>query len=112
MPEFFSYDPETGVTELFDYDNGKATIHTVQDIEPALERAKLSRDNNLRDHGIKENWFHYADIPLVFVMRLRKMGIELTDTKAVLEAINTYWPFLKYTNKNEGKKVATHFVMP
>lgn len=114
MADFFEYDPVNGVTSYFDYDaeTCKSIIHHVQDIEPALERAKMSRDNALRDHGIRENWFHYADIPMVFVMRLRKMGIKLEDTKAVLEAINTYWPFLKYTNKTEGKKLGTSFVMP
>lgn len=112
--EFFDYDPLTGATYWFDYDadTGKATIETTQDVQGALDYAKFSRDNGLRDGGIKENWFHYAEIPLVFLLKLRKMGIAWDDAKSINQAINTYWPFLKMTNKREGTKLATHFVMP
>lgn len=112
MKEFFSYDPDTATTEYFDFDpdTGKATIETVQDVEGALAYAKLSRDNSLRDHGIKESWFHYAEIPLVYFLKMRKMGIDWNDPKECNRAINTYFPELKMTNKKEGGKIGTTFL--
>lgn len=110
--EFFDYDPLTGATEYFDFDdtNGRATIETVQDVEPLLERALMSRNNGLRDGGIKENWFHYAEIPLVYLLKLRKMGISWDDPKEINRAINTYFPELKMTTKKEGGKIGTTFL--
>lgn len=109
MAEFFDYDPDTGVRTDFDYnaETGQASLIHTQDVEKTLEQAKLFRNEGWRDEGIKENWFHYCDIPLVFVMKLRQMGIKLDDSTAVIQAVNTYWPFLKYTRKNEGTKLGT-----
>lgn len=112
MKEFFSYDPFTASTEYFDFDenSGKATIETVQDVEPLLERARMSRNLGLRDHGIKESWFHYAEIPLVYFLKLRKLGIDMTDPKEINRAVNTYFPELKMTTKKEGGKIGTTFL--
>lgn len=110
--ELFDYDPITGATTNFEYDEatGKARIETVQDVEKALEYAKMCRDNALLDHGIKENWFHYAEIPLVYLLKMRKMGISWDDPKEMNRAINTYFPELKTTNKKEGGKIGTTFL--
>lgn len=112
MKEFFDYDPLTGATEYFDFDpeTGTATIETVQDVESALEQCRESRNNGLRDHGIKESWFHYADIPLVYLLKLRKIGVSWDDPKEMNRAINTYFPELKMTNKNDGGKVGQTFL--
>lgn len=113
MAEFFDYDPLTGTRYDFDYnaDTGKAEIITTQDVQPSLEIAKLSRDNGLRDGGIKENWFHYAEIPLVYLLKMRKMGIQWDDPKEINRAVNTYFPELKMTTKKEGGKIGTSFMM-
>lgn len=110
--EFFDYDPLTGATTNFEYNDetGKVTIETTQDVEGALEYAKLSRDNNLRDNGIKECWFHYAEIPLVYLLKLRKMGIAWDDPKEINRAVNTYFPELKMTMKKEGGKIGKTFL--
>lgn len=110
--EFFSYDPDNLTTEYFDFDDetGVATIETVQDVEPLLERALMSRNLGLRDNGIKENWFHYAEIPLVYLLKLRKMGISWDDPKEINRAINTYFPELKMTTKKDGGKMGTTFL--
>lgn len=112
MKEFFDYDPFTGATEFFDFneETGVATIETVQDVESALEQCRESRNNGLRDHGIKENWFHYADIPLVYFLKMRKLGISWDDPKEMNRAINTYFPELKMTTKKEGGKIGTTFL--
>lgn len=110
MSEFFNYDALTGITEYIEhdpFDPGKITITQVQDIEPALEMAKMSRDNSLRDPGIKENWFHYAIIPALYQVKLRKLGLDLSksdDVDRAIKHINTHWPKLKMTTKNEGGK--------
>ena len=111
MADYFDYDPLTGVRTDFDYDHdtGKASLIHTQDIEPALERIKMSRDNNLRDNGIKESWFHYAEIPLVYLLKMRKMGIQWDDPKEINKAVNTYWPELKMTTKKEGGKMGKAF---
>ena len=104
--EFFDYDPINGVRTDFDYDHdtGKASLIHTQDVEKALDTIKASRDNGLRDGGIKENWFHYAEIPLMYLLKLRKMGIQWDDPKEINKAINTYFPELKMTDKKEGGK--------
>lgn len=110
--EFFDYDPFTGATEFFDFDEqtGIATIETTQDVEPLLERARMSRINGLRDGGIKESWFHYAEIPLVYFLKMRKIGIDMNDPKEINRAINTYYPELKMTEKKEGGKIGKTFL--
>lgn len=112
MAEYFDYDPLTGTRYDFDYDEqtGKAEIITSQDIEHTLEVAKMSRDHGLKDHGIKENWFHYAEIPLVYLLKMRKMGIAWDDPKEINRAVNTYWPELKMTTKKEGGKIGQTFL--
>jgi hypothetical protein len=109
--ELLEYDPLTGTRYDFDYDEatGKVSIDTTQDIERALETIKMSRDNALRDHGIKESWFHYAEIPLVYLLKMRKMGISWDDPKEINKAVNTYWPELKMTAKKEGGKMGKLF---
>jgi hypothetical protein len=113
---FFDYDPETGIRSDFDYDpeTGIAQITQVQDVEPLMERAKLSRNNGLRDHGIKESWFHYASIPMTVALEMRKKGIDVfsgRDIDRVLQEINTNYPYLKFTEKNEGGRVKQHFLL-
>lgn len=110
--EHFDYDPLTGVTTTFDYDGdtGKVELHHSQDVEAALEIMQTSRINGLRDNGIKENWFHYAEIPLVYLLKLRKMGIAWDDPKEINRAVNTYWPELKMTEKKEGGKIGKTFL--
>lgn len=113
MPrEHFDYDPLTGVQTDFDYDHatGKVELFHTQDIQHALEVANISRINGLRDNGIKENWFHYAEIPMVHLLKLRKMGISWDDPKEINRAVNTYWPELKMTTKKEGGKIGNTFL--
>ena len=108
--EFFDYDPLTGVRTDFDFEDGKVKLYHTQDVERALEIAKTSRINGLRDNGIKENWFHYAEIPLMYLLKMRKMGISWDDPKEINRAVNTYFPELKMTEKKEGGKIGKTFI--
>jgi len=105
MPVFFDHDPITGVTQTYDYDPLTDThaITSHQDLSGFLENMKRLRDNP--DHwrrGAKEDFAHYATIPPVIEMEMRKKGINIHDsthTKRLLNEINTAYPYLKATDK-------------
>jgi len=111
MPEFFDYDPLTGVRYDFDYDEetGEAHIHSTADVESLLDYTKAVRNDGLKDHGIKESWWLYAKIPPIVMMKMRaEKGIEVGNpahTKRIIEEINTHYPHLKVTQKNHGGKL-------
>jgi len=111
LPQFFDFDPTTGLKTEFDYDEttGNAIIHTTQDVQASLDYAKASRNDGLRDHGIRENWWHYCTIPPVVMLKLRaEKGLicgKPEHAKRIIEEINTNYPHLKMTQKNHGGKV-------
>jgi hypothetical protein len=101
MPVFFDFDPETGVTETFDYDPiaDRVMITASQDVSGFLDHMKAVRDNpDIAKKGLKEEWLLYASIPTVVEIELRNKGLKLEDknaTKAILKEINTNYPYLK-----------------
>ena len=105
MPMFFDHDPETGVTEYFDYDpiNDQVTITAKQDVTQFLDHMQAIRnDPSISQKGMKEEWWHYAAIPTVVELELLKKGLRLEDknhTKAILREINTNYPYLRATEK-------------
>ncbi len=105
MPVFFDYDPVTGVTQTYDYDPITDThaITSTQDLSGFLDAMKAKRDNpDAWKKGVKESWAHYASIPPVIEMEMRKKGIDIhdrTQTKRILNEINQNYPYLKATDK-------------
>ena len=105
MPILFDYDPETGVSEYFDYDpvRDQVAITYEQDISFFLDRMKAIRDNpDISKKGIKEEWWLYCSIPPVVEIELRNKGLNVYDKnagKAILKEINTNYPYLKATEK-------------
>ena len=103
MPVLFDYDPITGVSQHFDYDPVSEQIHLTssQDLTFFLERLKQKRnDHSFWKKGVKEEFAHYASIPPVVEMELRKKGIDIYNplqTKELLREINANYPFLKVT---------------
>ena len=103
MGVFFDYDPNTGVTQTFDYDpvNGDVRLTSTQNLDAFFAAIKAKRDNpDAWKQGVKEEWAHYASIPPVIEMQLMKDGIDIhnpNQTKELLHAINTKYPFLKTT---------------
>lgn len=60
------YDPVTGISTWFDGDghNGFKVAQT-QDVQPILERNKrLANDESYKRKGIKEDWYHFATVPV------------------------------------------------
>lgn len=110
MPEFFEYDPHSGVRTDFDYDEatGNVILQRSQDVEALLDYNKALANAGATDKGIKESWWLYAKIPPIFMLKMRAKGINVEDGRhmdRVLAEINTNFPYLKCTQKNEGKKL-------
>lgn len=108
MPILFDFDEVTGVTQYFDYDPAKDeyAITSVQNLDSFFERLQKKRnDPEQWAKGVKEEWAHYASIPPVIEMQMRKKGIDIHNphqTKEILKEINTNYPFLKATTAHHG----------
>lgn len=110
MSAFFDFDPLTGVRTDFDYDEetGNVHLHRTQDVEALLDYNKALANAGATDKGIKESWWLYAKIPPIFMLKMRAKGINVEDGRhidRVISEINTNYPLLKCTQKNEGKKL-------
>jgi hypothetical protein len=111
MPQFLEYDPISGLRTDFDYDeeSGNVILQRSQDVSALLDYNAALRNAGATDKGIKESWWLYAKIPPIFMLKMRAKGINVEDGRhidRVLAEINTNYPLLKTTQKNEGKKLA------
>lgn len=111
MPEFFEYDPHTGIRTDFDFNEatGDVILSRTQDVEALLDYNKRLANDGITDKGIKESWWLYAKIPPIFMLKMRAKGINVEDGRhidRVIAEINTNYPLLKCTQKNDGKKLA------
>ena len=102
MAKFVEID-DRGVETWEDMYDGKLQVHYRQDVEPLLEYTKRSRNDGLTDHGIKNDLWHYAQIPPVVILEMRfKHGLDVFNRdhlKKVFALINSEYPHLKMTNK-------------
>lgn len=110
MSEFFEYDPLTGIRTDFEYDEqtGNVHLHRSADVSGLLDYTKSLANDGLTDGGIKKGMWLYAKIPPVVMIAMRNKGINVEDGRhidRVIAEINTYYPNLKCTQKNEGKKL-------
>lgn len=110
MAEFFDYDPDRGITTYFDHDEltDKTTIHRVQDVSDILDATRRARIDGKKDVKVKSgeaHFAHYAVIPAMVELELRKKGINIYDpsqTKEILKEINQNYPYLKVTEKHHA----------
>jgi hypothetical protein len=110
MSSFFEFDPISGIRTDFDYDEqtGNVILQRSQDVSALLDHNAALRNAGATDRGIKESWWLYAKIPPIFMLKMRAKGINVEDGRhmdRVLAEINTNFPHLKTTQKNEGKKL-------
>jgi len=108
MPILFDHDKVTGITQHFDYDPITDMIHLTssQDVTAILDDIQQKRnDPEAWAKGVKKEWAHYATIPTIVEMELKKKGIDIynpNQTKELLKEINTNYQYLKATiAKNE-----------
>lgn len=101
--EFIDYDPLTGLRYLADFHpDGGFTFRTEQDVEPFLDYTQKLRNEGVHDNGVKGEFFHYAKIPNVVALELRKRGLNLyspdeTMQKRIRQVIEAEFPYCKTT---------------
>lgn len=102
---FFDYVPETGTTLWFDYDEDKGDAHITyeQDLTGLVDRNKEFANTGKTDHGIKDGFWFYASLPVVYQYELVKRGLNPFGTsdemRECLKVVNREWPWLKVTYK-------------
>lgn len=105
MPaEFFDYNPSNGVEHYTEQDGDITVVKTLQDVQPLLDKNKAIANAGLADGGIKEGWWHVADVPPVVWLEMKKLGMDLFtkedgEFKRCLQYIEKHYPYLKTTHK-------------
>lgn len=103
MPLLFDHNPDTGVFQYFDYDEvtDEMRITSVQEVNEMLDAIKLKRDDpEAWKKGVKSSFAHYASIPAVVEMEMKKKGIDIYDKNAtprIMQEIEQNYPYLKAT---------------
>lgn len=106
--EHFSYDPVTGVTTLFDYDEEKDLVvfRREEDVSGVLKVAAETRANQPGSYvnTSDEQWWPEAVIPATVMAELMKKGIDVLrlegkDATSLARVIEKDYPDLKLTNK-------------
>ena len=103
MPAFIEKDP-SGVETWVDQseDPTYKAIHYRQDVQPTLDYAKALRNDSLTDEGIKKDFWHFASIPPVVIMKLKfEYGVDAFNRnhqKRLFELLNGEFKYLKTTN--------------
>jgi hypothetical protein len=111
MPLHFDYDPVNQTHQYFDYDplTGDVSITTTQDVSETLDVLKTKRDDpEAWKKGVKECFAHYASIPVIVEMELKKKGISIYDkncSKRLIQEIEQNYPYLKVTDKKMWRPV-------
>jgi len=101
------YDPLTGMTTYFDYvpETDTTIVSREQDVSHIIEANKqLQNNDQLTKDGIRNSWWHYAQIPMVVIEKfLNEHGVDVFNKdheKAVFRLLNQpEYRFLKTTTK-------------
>lgn len=106
MKELIDFDPLTNTKTYHDYDEetDTTTIIDVQDIQPYMEVAhELRNDDQYTRDGIKNDMWHYANIPNSIIDRMsREDGVNVFNkdqAREVMKLLNTKYSFCKTTRK-------------
>ena len=108
------YDPQTWVTDTFEYDGltDTITLGRHQDVEPILEDNKtLQATDDYWKHGMKKDFVHYASIPIVLIEKWQnELGIDVFNKnheKRVFQMLNSpEYKYLKTTTKVHQARVS------
>ena len=108
MKRILDYDPITGITTTFDYvpETDTTVLYREQaDVDLILEANKaLRNDEEITKKGIKEGWWHYAQIPNIIIKKwMNEFGVNLYNKdhqKKVFWLLNQReYKYLKTTTK-------------
>lgn len=109
--EQLDYDPLTGVTTYFDFDEitNDIIIQKEQDVEAVVRYAKFLRNTGACDtaEAKKEHWRLYAVIPPLIEYQMVKAGLkpwssDETELRRVRRYIDQNYPDLKTTDMKDG----------
>lgn len=115
MPEFYEYDPVTGIkTETaWDENAQEMTLIRTADVEPVLDYTKERANTvGLNRKDIAEGWWAYAKLPPIVILQMRAKGIDVFNRDhqmRMFQEINANYPHLKMTTGNEGRKMRQVF---
>lgn len=102
------YDPITGVSCFVEFDvNGDMHIDHHQDYSATVAVAEhnkaLRNEEDYTKKGIKSDYWHYASIPNIWVMKWKQeLGVDLYNRdhmKKVMKLLNTEYQWMKTTDK-------------
>lgn len=103
--EKFSYDPVTGISTFFDYDEetDRAILKREQDVEGVLKyAAECRRQDTTRENLKRDDYFClHSTIPALVEVELMKKGMSLgreEDLPKIAREIETNYPYLKCTD--------------
>ena len=110
--KLLSYDPITGLMTWFSHDEStnESTVSYSADSSPILEvNKKLANDGEYTKQGMKEEFWHYASIPVMVIMDwLINKGVDVYNkdhAAKVSELLNDpEYRHLKTTNKHHKMK--------
>lgn len=102
------YDPLNRITTYFDYDplNDVTQISREQDVNPVLELNKtLWNSDEYTKRGMKEEFWHYAQIPVLLIEKWRiEEGLDVFNknhSKRLFQKLNDpQYRYLKTTPKH------------
>jgi hypothetical protein len=77
MPEFLEYDPDTGVRYEVAEQDGLEFMTRKQDLQRLVDRNREIANRGLADGGIKQNWWHVADIPTTIWLEMKTLGYDI-----------------------------------
>ena len=106
--KLLSYDPITGLETYFSHDEStnESTISYAADSSPILEaNKKMANDADYSKKGIRQEFWHYASIPVIVQMKLLiEDGIDVYNkdhTAALLKKLDD--PDYRYLKCTTGK---------
>ena len=108
MGSWSEYDPNTGITEINEYDEINDVLHTtkVQDCTALVDHNRELKATRATDIGIKKGLWLYCSIPVgVQYELLWKHGVDITQRDhwpRLFDLINKEYPDLKTTDKTHS----------